>query len=113
MPEFEDMILPDDFQMDSPQSEEVTETVDTQEEQTESIEDTNPIEEASEPVEEPQKLKIKYNHQEEEITLDEAVQLAQMGKNYPKLQEKLQALESYPSPYFNYTILTSLNQLIL
>lgn len=90
----DDMILPDDFEMDQPQSEEVAEQ-DIQETQTESIEDTKPIEEVSEPVNEPQKLKIKYNHQEEEITLDEAVQLAQMGKNYPKLQEKLQETEQY------------------
>jgi hypothetical protein len=90
----DDVILPDGFEMDSPQSEEVAEQ-EIQGEQAESIEDTKPIEEVSEPVNEPQKLKIKYNHQEEEITLDEAVQLAQMGKNYPKLQEKLQETEQY------------------
>ena len=42
------------------------------------------------------KLKIKYNHEEQEITLDEAVELAQKGKNYDKLQQKLQQLETDP-----------------
>lgn len=91
----EDMILPDDFQMDQPQSEEVAEPTEPQDLQTESVEDTKPTEEVEQPVEQPQMVKLKYNHQEEEVPLDEAIKLAQMGKNYPKLQEKLQEMERF------------------
>ncbi len=95
--ENEDVILPDDFQEAPPQVEEVQEEVsevtdDVQFEESEAVEDTKPTEE--EPT--PQTIKIKYNHAEEEISLDEAVKLAQMGKNYPKVQERLQQLESDP-----------------
>jgi hypothetical protein len=97
LPMFEDdMILPDDFQEDLPQSEEVTEELDTQELETESVEDTKPTEEVSEPVTEQQKIKIKYNHEEQELSLDEAVPLVQKGMNYDKLQERLQQLETDP-----------------
>jgi len=92
MPEFEDMILPDDFQMETT-PEEVTEL---EQETTESVEDTKPTEEVSEPVTEQPKIKVKYNHEERELGLDEAVPLVQKGMNYDKLQEKLQALESDP-----------------
>jgi hypothetical protein len=94
----DDMILPDDFQMDTPQSEEVSEeSQELQESTAEFAEDTKPAEEVNEPVEEtPQMVKLRYNHEDEEVTLEEAIQLAQMGKNYPKLQEKLQSLETDP-----------------
>jgi hypothetical protein len=85
----EDMILPDDFSMDSPQSEEVTE----QPQETESVEETSPAEEVTE--QEPF-LRVKYN--KEELTLDQerARELAQKGLNYDKLQERYQALETDP-----------------
>jgi hypothetical protein len=111
MPEFEDVILPDDYQEAQPQAEESQETVvETDddfalaEEETESVEDTTPTEEESDTVETPQKIKIKYNHEEQEISLDEAVELAQKGKNYDKLQEKLQSFESDPRLSFVETL---------
>jgi len=98
MNEFEDMILPDDFQADTT-PEEVTETLETQE-PIESTEDTKPVEEVSEPVTEQPKIKVKYNHEEKELALDEAVPLVQKGMNYDKLQERLQQLETDPRLQF-------------
>jgi hypothetical protein len=95
-----DAILPDDFQMDTPQSEEVSGDVEAQGTM-ESVEDTKPTDEISEPVQDnPFRLKLKYNHEELEVDEARARELAQMGMNYPKLQEKLQALESDPSRSF-------------
>lgn len=79
----EDAILPD-------------EEAAPQEEVTESEEDTKPSEEEAEPVTEPQRIKVKYNHEEKELTLEEAATLAQKGLNYDKIQEKLNALQSDP-----------------
>jgi hypothetical protein len=88
--ENEDMILPDDFEMDTT-PDEVTETTETeidapseQEPQEEQAEQTSPF------------LKVKYN--KEEMELDEATarELAQKGLNYDKTMERLQALESDP-----------------
>jgi hypothetical protein len=95
MSEFDDMILPDDFQVDLPQSEEVTETLEMQE-APDTVEDTKPTDEVSEPVTDTPKLKVKFNHEERELSLDEAVPFVQKGMNYDKVQEKLQALESDP-----------------
>jgi hypothetical protein len=65
---------------------------------------TEPIEEptipkvgSTEPVQTEPKFKIKYNHQEEEVDLPTITELAQKGKNYDKLQEKLQGLEKSPA----------------
>lgn len=44
--------------------------------------------------EEGQKVKIKYNHEEKEISLDEAITLAQKGMNYDKLQGELDKLKN-------------------
>lgn len=41
-----------------------------------------------EPASEPVKLKIKYNHEEKEITLEEARELAQKGLNYDKAEQR-------------------------
>lgn len=38
----------------------------------------------------PQTIKVKYNHEEREIPLDEAIQLAQKGMNYDKAVERAQ-----------------------
>lgn len=54
----------------------------------------------ADPAPEPQKIKIKFNHEEKEILLDEAVQLAQKGLNYDKVTEKLKSLESNPALSF-------------
>lgn len=45
-----------------------------------------PIEQNEQPT--PQTLKLKYNHEEKEIPLDEAIQLAQKGMNYEKAIQK-------------------------
>jgi hypothetical protein len=53
-------------------------------------EDTTPAEEPeqqTEPVQE-QKLKLKFNHEEREISLEEATALAQKGMNYEKAVER-------------------------
>jgi hypothetical protein len=92
--EDEDMILPDDFQETPPEVEEVSETLD---EPVETVEDTKPTEQTEQTKEEAlQALKVKFNHEEREIPIDEAIPLVQKGMNYDKLQEKLQALESDP-----------------
>jgi hypothetical protein len=67
-----------------PQAEEMTE--DTQE-----LDETTDTEDVT-----PQMLRVKFNKEEREIPLDEAVPLVQKGMNYDKLQEKLQSLESDP-----------------
>lgn len=41
----------------------------------------------------PQTLKVKFNHEERELTLDEATEYAQKGMNYDKLEEKVRAYE--------------------
>lgn len=97
MSEFEDMILPDDFQMDTT-PEEAPEQPEVQEEPVEPVEDTKPTEPTEEPVEEPIQpfLRVKYNKEELELDQDRAKELAQKGLNYDKLQERYQALESDP-----------------
>lgn len=42
----------------------------------------------------PQTIKVKYNHEERELGLDEAATLAQKGLNYDKLEERLKAFEA-------------------
>jgi hypothetical protein len=97
----EDMILPDDFvetaaeETAAPQAEQETK------EEVTTVEDTKPtVTPGTEVVNEPVKVKIKYNHEEQEITLDEAITLAQKGKNYDKLQEQLNELKSNPTLSF-------------
>ena len=93
MNEFEDMILPDDFSMDTPQSEEVTEI---EQETSEPVADTTHTEETSEPVESNPFLRVKYNKEELELDEERARELAQKGLNYDKVQERLQQFESDP-----------------
>lgn len=88
----EEMILPDDFQEAPPQAEPQAETTT---EVTE-VEETKPTEVAQEPT----KLKVKYNHEEKEITLEEARELAQKGLNYDKTVERLKSLETAPELQF-------------
>lgn len=78
----------DDFSDVVLENEVTTET----EESTETVEDTKP----TETVTETPKVKLKYNHEEKEFSLDEVVPLAQKGMNYDKLQERLKSLETDP-----------------
>jgi hypothetical protein len=91
----EDMILPDDFSMDTTPTE-TPEPVDVPNESVESEATPQATEET--PAETPQQqlLRVKYNKEEREIPIDEAIPLVQKGLNYDKVQERLQALESDP-----------------
>lgn len=97
--EEEDYILPDDYQEEETVVETAEPQAEIEEQQTDvSVEDTKPTETQQEqtPVEVP-KVKLKYNHEERELTLDEVVPLAQKGLNYDKIQAKLQELEKNPA----------------
>lgn len=88
----EDMILPDDYQEATPAEEPTGDTQEPEFEETEpNAEDTKPADEPidpQEPVTQPQKVKIKFNHEEREIDIEEAAQLAQKGMNYEKAIER-------------------------
>lgn len=111
----EDMILPEGFETDLPESEGVNETGEVDETtvnpeaspsaQEETVQEEQPEEltgeETGEETEGEQKeelppIKVKYNKEEIEIPYEEAVPLIQKGLNYDKIQERLQALESDP-----------------
>lgn len=66
----------------------------TEETAEEPTEDTKPVEE---PAKESPKVKLKYNHEEKEYSLDDVIPLAQKGLNYDKLQEKLTELQNSPA----------------
>jgi len=100
----DDMILPDDFEA-TPQADETTSDeiqMDPEDTGTDA-EDTTPAEEPEQPTEpaQEQKLKLKFNHEEREISLEEATALAQKGMNYEKAVERArveaaqQARDSY------------------
>lgn len=57
---------------------------------------TEQVEQPSEPSvpQMPQTIKVKFNHEEREIGLDEAAILAQKGMNYDKLQQRIADLEA-------------------
>lgn len=80
MPE-EDAILPDDYEA-PPQAEE-TQEIELESEVETTVEDTTKTEEPTEEVTAP-KVKVKFNHEEKEISLEEAAVLAQKGMNYEK-----------------------------
>jgi DNA-binding transcriptional MerR regulator len=92
----EDMILPDDYVEPAPQDSEPS--VETQDEALDSLdadttgEDTKPpveaVEAQQEPVTQPQTVKIKFNHEEREIPLEEAALLAQKGMVFDKAVER-------------------------
>lgn len=86
----EDMILPDGFE-DTPTDGAEVETLDTEfgdQAETEA-EDTTPAEEPTEPTEPtPQKLKVKFNHEEMELDYEEAATLAQKGMAFDKAVER-------------------------
>lgn len=93
--ENEDVILPDDYQA-QPEAEEITEPTETLETTVDSEWDTNTTEETEEvetqeetpQINEPQKIKIKFNHEEQEIPVDEAAPLIQKGMNFDKAVER-------------------------
>lgn len=91
--ELDDFILPDEGEPAQPEAVEEETPVEetTPPEVEETTEEETPQEEMT-----PQMLRVKFNKEEKEIPLDEAVPLVQKGMNYDKLQEKLQSLESDP-----------------
>ena len=52
------------------------------------------VQEPSVPIPQPQTVKIKYNHEERELSLEEAATLAQKGMNYDKLDERVKNFEA-------------------
>lgn len=87
----DDIILPEGFEMPQPEgTEPVVETQEqTEPETVEPGEDTTPPDTTEQPeVTEPQKIRVKFNHEEKELTVEEAAQLAQKGMNYEKAVER-------------------------
>lgn len=61
---------------------------------TETAQDTAQAQEkATETIQEQPKVKVKFNHEEKEIPLEEAIVLAQKGMNYDKVKTKLDEFE--------------------
>lgn len=46
------------------------------------------------------KLRVKYNKEDKELSMEEAVEYAQKGMNYDKLKERAEALENHPGMKF-------------
>lgn len=94
----EDMILPNDFEGETAQPQAEQEAQGQQGEVVEEIpSEQQPQEQTQQPIEvEQPKIKVKYNHEERELTLEEARILAQKGMDYDKKVERLKALESDP-----------------
>jgi len=101
-----DAILPDDFDINNPNysldntPEEVPTTEQTSETNAQSeVEATNEAEPTTTQEQflqqtMPQTVKVKFNHEERELSLDEAATYAQKGMNYDKLNEKVQGFEA-------------------
>lgn len=96
----EEIIMPDDFQEETtaqPQADDITqqqidvEGKDTNQTNTQQEETQTEVKNQDTP-----KIKIKFNHEERELTHDEAAPLVQKGLNYDKLQEKFNTLQSDP-----------------
>jgi len=80
--------MQDEFNVDTiPQDETSVET--TQE--TTTVEGADNTSQSTETAQEQPKIKVKYNHEEKELSYDEAVQLAQKGMNYDKAIERARA----------------------
>jgi len=88
---FGDEIEDDGFNMEET-VETATPTAEEEVGTTETAAETKP----AETVTESPKFKLKYNHGEKEVTLDELTTLGQKGMNYDKLQERLEALQADP-----------------
>jgi len=111
----DDMILPDDWDENAnsydvngpdafaptgettPITEEATESNDAEgqatEAQNEEVAEEAPVTEQN-PVTPPATVRIKYNHEERDLSLDEAAILAQKGLNYDKIEERLRSYEA-------------------
>ena len=89
-PEAEELDLEDiDFK------EEFEDEPETEEQDTEEQEETEPEEQHEEtPETKNTGIRVKFNGEEKELTAEEAVSYAQMGMNYPKVKERLDALEA-------------------
>jgi hypothetical protein len=74
-------------------AETVEEVATETEDSTETAEDTTKAEEVTESP----KYKLKYNHEEKEVSLDELTVLGQKGMNYDRLQEKFDAIQNNPA----------------
>lgn len=94
----EDMILPEDFEVETatPQADEITEQQEEVVEETPTEQQPQEQTENVEQLQEQPKIRVKYNHEERELTLEEATLLAQKGMNYDKLTEKLRSFETDP-----------------
>lgn len=118
----DDVILPDGFDAEAfdaaegvdaametlgtepaPTNEQPAEDSSSSDEQVESTEastpETDPVAEPEQTITQeipaaPQTIKIKFNHEERELGLDEAAVWAQKGMNYDKLEERLKAFEA-------------------
>jgi len=103
----DDAILPDDFDpnsetyeftedepssVEAPTTETLTETDATTE--TAQITEPAPTTVTEPAVPTPQTIKVKFNHEERELSFDEAARYAQMGMNYDKLQERINGFEA-------------------
>jgi hypothetical protein len=69
-------------------------TQEQEEKPEDTAEDTKPAEESAK---ESPKVKLKYNHEEKEYSLEDVVPLAQKGLNYDKLQEKFNEIQNNPA----------------
>ena len=106
----DDAILPDDFDPNDPtytldrgmtDTAPTGETAPTTEPATESnVAPEHPEEEVPpttevQPQPAPATVRVKYNHEDRELSLDEAAILAQKGLNYDKIEQRMKALEAY------------------
>jgi hypothetical protein len=91
----DDVILPDDFQADTPQAEETPEETPVSEE-VDTLETEQTEVEQQQEAERQAFLKVKYNSEEMDLDEQTARELAQKGLNYDKVQGRLQELESDP-----------------
>lgn len=69
---------------------------DTEESSEETTTNETPVEEQTEEPKDDFDLEIKYNGSEEHLTREQAIELAQKGKNYDKIYERLQNLQNDP-----------------
>lgn len=77
-----------------------TDTVPTTEDAPVATEQQTPAQESTEPTtapevaQMPQTIKVKFNHEDRELSFDEAATYAQKGMNYDKLEERVRAFEA-------------------
>ena len=84
--------LPEGFEDTTPEDEEDVTEEEAVESETDQVEEEDALEQS-----EPDFLKIKFNHEEVGITREEAIELAQKGKNYDALNEKYNRLANDPT----------------